>query len=266
MLHAIRTPRAMTPSWLARLTLSLFLASAGHVHSADEDGPITLVHSQVKPGPGEPDFYSQLNKIFGMLFAGSEIQSTPRLVPPGTRSLADMVNGNIDIALIALNPRAMIDFPYELIDIHEPALTLLQRRYYALKSKHIPANANTQLSQYHLGMTKLPKKVAEALLEQKLGSIFFYQSHLKLVKALASRRIDIMISGQQIAQRAFNTLGIEDQVEDLGQAYSTELHLVIRASLPKEKKQALLRVLERRIPELHQQGAFEALFSEVLTD
>ena len=249
---------------LSLLSLLCVLFAPIQASAATADGKLSFSFAKITSALGEPDFYSQLNEIYPLLLNDDMFELQAKLVPAGLRGMAGLAMGGIDLTLVGVNPRTMNDFPYQLIDIYPLPLITLDRRYYALKSKHFPVEVTKNIGRYRLGITPLPAKILELLFQQKVGSYFFFNSHLKLGKALAGGRIDLMVSGKQVAGRAFRALDIADKVEDLGSAFTLDLHLLVRKSMPAEKKQLLFQVLSERIPELQEQKAFEAIFSKTV--
>ena len=224
----------------------------------------TIRYASVKSGDSGPDFYSQLNKSFELIFNQSGMNAIPVRVPTGPRTITSLLQGTIDIALVGLNKNVIKEwFPYNSIDIYETSLTELTFYYYSLKNNEADINS---LDQQRVGMLRLPEEIIPTLLGRKIGSQFFYRTHLSLAKSLASNHVDSIIASQQAGGRAFRNINIEDDIKNLGEAYKLDLFILVRANLDSEKKLALYELLDKRIPNLISKKAFVTIFTEKIID
>lgn len=244
------------------LALLLFVFLNASV-SANND----LVFAQIEKMPSEPNFYRPLDHIFEEIFYDSEFVLRPKSIPVGSRVFAGMVRGDIDIALLGLNDRVLEGFPYEFIEIYPVSLIKLPRHYYSVKSTGVATYGNNlkkhiESGEYRLGMMRMPAHIVEKVLQQSVGSVTFFSSHLKLTKGLASGRVDVIISGEHVAHATFDLLGIDKDIMDLGYAYSVDLFVLLRNTLPEAKRTAIEALLAKRIPEMKRQGRIRKILAK----
>lgn len=240
---------------LSTLSLSLILSLPA---AADN----TLVYSVTEEPKSQQVITKITEDLVKELFRDSGYNLRSRILPVGVRTLSELTQHRLDIGFTGFNKDTMPLLAGDAFEIHPLPIASVSTNYYALRSSGLTAETIDYLSDYRLGMVRTSKHTVEAVLGKKPGPVTYFSSHHNLSKGLAAGRIDIMLSDPSMTSHNLKMLGIEGAVVSLGQAFTTDFHLVVRASLPATTKRAIFDLMDQRIPEFKRQNKLREILAK----
>lgn len=222
----------------------------------------TLIFGQFESPRDDPKLYQAITDIVEQLFKDSPFVLTPKVLPYGIRTIAEFQEKRIDLILTGANAALIETIPDGVIELHPLPIIDFSWAFFAKRDSGLTKEALNNLQAYSVGANRMPINMITSILGQPTGDMVFFSNYDYLSKGLQANRFDIMAGNIAMAKRAFRRVGIEDAIIELGPASAMNAHIYIRASLPSNTKKEIFAILDRRIPELKQQGVFDNILSQ----
>lgn len=197
-------------------------------------------------------------------FDGSEFDLKPVFLPANFRIVSALGEKKIDINLFPKNDSIANFIPKGLLTNHSHVFFSTPLSLFALREQQLSDFSLDQLNRYHLG---IPSGIPEAVISVYLSGASaadyssYYDKH-QMVKALATRRVDIVLSDAIGIYQALESLNYRNKVERIIDLASTEATISIRSSLPLATQEKIWIYVDQRLKSFDQRRVIEEIFNQ----
>lgn len=200
------------------------------------------------------------------LFKDSRFELIPVHIPPNFRLVAELSEDKIDLLLIPVSPDMQGVFTEGLMDYYPEVFFTSSVNLFGLAGNETnwEGFSMTQLPNYHVGIpTGIPDQIIQIYLNHNpLGQVSrFYNKH-QMVKALVTRRVDLVLSERIGIDQAALRLGVTDRIEAVATLKHVEAKIVIRASIHQRIREALESYLAQRLQDFDRGATFQSILQE----
>lgn len=249
-----------------RLILIFFLIVmplAGHSERQVTTERIALTYPAVKSIDENAIIFIS-DELLSRFFEGSEFDLRPVILPANFRILSAVREKKIDINLFPKNDSVTNLIPKGLITNHPHVFFTTPLSLFALQEQQLSGFSLDQLNRYHIGV---PSGIPEVVINDYLSGASaahyssYYDKH-QMVKALATRRVDIVLSEAIGIYQALDSLNFRNKVERIIDLDSTEATISIRSSLPPATQEKIWAYVDQRIKSFDQRRVIEEIFNQ----
>ncbi len=204
------------------------------------------------------------DELLSRFFEGSEFDLKPVVLPANFRIVSAVRENRIDINLFPKNDAIGKLIPKDLLTNHSHVFFTTPLSLFALREKQLSGLSLDQLGYYHLGIPSgIPEPVIKGYLRGASAGHYssYYDKH-QMVKALATRRVDIVLSEAIGIYQALESLNYRNKVERIIDLDSTEATISIRSSLPPATQEKIWTYVDKRIESFDQRRVIEEIFNQ----
>ncbi len=195
------------------------------------------------------------------LFRDSDFVLVPRSVPGPYRMVLEMADKRLDIVSVAIHNNMIPLLPSEVGTIYPQPVFRVPVRHYALRDSGLNAGRNNP-DDYRLGTIYMPKELLGSISDHPLESVELYNSYLSVAKGLLAKRVDRIAGSALELGIVFKELGIENDVIMVEESLVLDVHFIYRASLPVETQEAIIKLIDQRLPQLKPPDKLRELFEK----
>jgi hypothetical protein len=235
----------------------------GYAERSTEVARIELTYPAVK-SIDENAIVFISDELLSRFFEGSEFDLKPVILPANFRILSAVREKKIDINLFPKNDSITNLIPKGLVTNHSHVFFSTPLSLFALREQQLSDFSLDQLSRYHLGIPSgIPEAVISAYLSGASAAHYssYYDKH-QMVKALATRRVDIVLSEAIGIYQALDSLNFRNKVERIIDLDSTEATISIRSSIPPATQERIWAYVDKRIKTFDQRRVIEDIFNQ----
>ncbi len=245
------------------MLIFIMMSAVGYAERPTEIERIELTYPAVKSIDENAIIFIS-DELLSRFFEGSEFDLTPVILPANFRIISALREKKIDINLFPKNDSIANLIPKGLVTNHSHVFFSTPLSLFALRDQQLSDFSLDQLNRYHLG---IPSGIPEAVISDYLSGTSaahyssYYDKH-QMVKALATRRVDIVLSEAIGIYQALESLNYRNKVERIIDLDSTEATISIRSSLPPATQERIWAYVDKRIKSFDQRRVIEEIFNQ----
>ncbi len=204
------------------------------------------------------------DELLSRFFEGSEFDLKPVILPANFRMISALREKKVDINLFPKNESIGKLIPKGLLTNHPHVFFTTPLSLFALQEQQLSGFSLDQLKSYHLGV---PSGIPEVVINDYLSGASaahyssYYDKH-QMVKALATRRVDIVLSEAIGIYQALDSLNFRNKVERIIDLDSTEATISIRSSIPPATQERIWKYVDKRIKNFDQRRVIEEILNQ----
>jgi hypothetical protein len=189
---------------------------------------------------------SSYSRTLHAIFCESGLTLRPKRVPDIFRVMLELVDGNLDVAVLPIHEKITPKYVYENVELYPEIIYSLPVSIYILKGSRIKNVNRENFNQFRLGLISTPKLVAEAYYGFELHGASYFSDNASLIKALLAERIEVAVLAHYDVNEILEDLGAEGLILRTDILNYIDFYLAFRKGLPKEMKEKINDIMNGR--------------------
>ncbi|BFM13960.1 hypothetical protein R50073_01430 [Maricurvus nonylphenolicus] len=224
---------------------------------------ITLRYPTVRsPDENAVAFYS--GEYLRRLFESSQFELVPVLVPTNLRLLAELRENRFDLMLLPTHPAIQKEVGKGLFIYYPEIFFTSTIELFGLSERSWKNLSLDQLKDYHLGV---PSGISEQMIamyldQAPLGRVSHYYKKQQMIKALMTRRVDLVLSERIGIDQAVISLGVAERVQSVATLKQLDAIIAFRATLEPQMLAALTQYLDNLLKDFDRHGVYRSILQE----